>query len=219
MSGKTEPACCATLAAPEGRDCEVCIENWEMEERETMSEKTIADKVAEITAFAESVTDPVFRQSLVLIAEAMALATEFKRMDMAFLQMRGDAGLPKFALLPYDAYTMGYQCQVEHPKGFAWPVMSAMDAPGTYRFGEFFARGNFFSTMTALPKSVVPESVAAHVAGVRDKFDELLVAWEADWQPVKGDPIVIGRRGGYFYLVDSWDLSKLESFVVGAFTG
>ena len=184
-----------------------------------MNEKTITEKVAEITTFAESIADPVFRQSLMLIADAMALATEFKRMDMAFLQMRGVSKLPKFALLPYDAYTGGMQCQVQHPQGYTWPVMTTLEQGGQFRFGEFFAKGDYFTTSTAMPKSVVPASVAAHVDGVRERFDELLVAWEADWQPVKGDPIVIGRRGSYYYLVDSWDLSKLESFVVQAFAG
>ena len=182
--------------------------------------KSISDKVAEITAFAESVEDPVFRQSLTLIAEAMALATEFKRMDMAFLQMRGDSKLPKFAVLPYDAYRANFQCTVQHPQGYNFPnPMTNMMDGVTFRFGEFFARGDFFSTMTALPKSIVPESVAAAVDGLRDRFDEILVAWEADWQPVKGDPIVIGRRGGYYYMIANWDLSKLESFVVAAFVG
>jgi len=183
-----------------------------------MNEKSTADKVLEITAFAESVTDPVFRQSLMLIADAMALATKFKRMDMAFLQMRGPANLPKFALLTYDAYVAGLLCQIQHPQGYTWAPDSYVPT-AQYRFGEFFAKGDGFPNQTAAPKSVVPESVAAHVAGVRDDFDEVLVAWEADWQPVKGDPLVIGRRGAYYYLVDSWDLSQLESFVVGAFTG
>ena len=80
-------------------------------------------------------------------------------------------------------------------------------------------RGDSFGEQTAYPKSVVPESVSAIVDEVRDRFDEILVAWEADWQPRKGDPIVIGRKEGYFYVVATWDLTQLESFVMGVFAG
>ena len=101
-----------------------------------MNEKSTADKVLEITAFAESVTDPVFRQSLMLIADAMALATKFKRMDMAFLQMRGPANLPKFALLTYDAYVAGLLCQIQHPQGYTW-------APDSYVPTRVLEEGSF----------------------------------------------------------------------------
>lgn len=176
-----------------------------------MDEKTGRDKAAEIVAFAESVEDPVFRQNLMAIAAAMQLATEFKRIDMAFLQMRGEGGLPKFALLDYDDFRDGKLCTLTQ-NGFS-------NDAGQLRFGEFFKRGDFFTDQTAMPKSVVPESVAAIVEQNRERFDELLVAWEADWQPRKGDPIVIGRKSGYFYIVATWDLTKLESFVAGVFAG
>lgn len=170
-------------------------------------------KVEQIKAFAEGVGDPVFKQSLLLIAEALELAGQFKRIDMAFLQIRGDSNIPKFALLPYDKFkdgtgfcnlsTAGYEFQL--PNGGI-----------LYRFTEMVSKESF-PMSTANPKSIVPESVAAEVESVREKFDEVLVAWEADWQPRKGDPIVIGRRGAYYYIIAVWDLTKLESFVTDTF--
>ena len=173
-----------------------------------------ASKVEQIKAFAAGVTDPVFRKSLMVIVEAMELALEFKRIDMAFLQIRGASNCPKFALLAYDDYKAGGTCRLG-TMGYTNPNNITV-AP---RFGELFTRGDYFGDVEARAKQMVPETVDAIVQQHADKFDELLVAWEADWQPRDGDPIVIGRRGTYYYVVATWDLTELESFVAGTFAG
>jgi hypothetical protein len=129
---------------------------------------------------------------------------------MAFLQIRGDNNIPKFALLPYDLYKSGTgTCELAQD-GYTF---TPNPTPSTKRFGEMFTRGDSFNWVSAVPKAQVPESVDALVQECKDQFDEILVAWEADWQPRKGDPIVIGRIGGYYYIVATWDMTELESFV------
>jgi hypothetical protein len=168
------------------------------------------NKVEQIKELASTVKDPVFRKSLMMIVEAMELALEFKRLDMAFLQIRGESKIPKFALLDYDEYKSGSRSCELGMTGY-----KAKD--GSVRFGELFARGDWFNDVTASAKTLVPETVDAIVQQHRERFDEILIAWEADWQPRGGDPIVIGRKGTYYYVVATWDMTELESFVAGTF--
>jgi len=65
----------------------------------------------------------------------------------------------------------------------------------------------------------IPMDVTKRVEGVRDCFERLSLAWDADWaqRPV-ADPIVIGEVAGTFFLVDKYDLSKLERYVSSEMT-
>ena len=168
-------------------------------------------KVDQLRAFAATVEDAVFRRSVTIIADALELSVKFRRLDMAFLQMRGADKVPKFAILEYDRFKAGTaSCLLSQANGYQM-------ADGSTRFGELFRRGDYFSDVQATPKVNVPESVDAVVMENADQFDELLVAWEADWQPGAKDPIVIGRLGAYYYVVATWDMTELESFVAEAF--
>jgi hypothetical protein len=173
-------------------------------------------KVAAIMTLADEVDDPVFKRSLKEIAASMQLALEFKRIDMAFLQMRGVSALPKFAIQFFDRFVRGEPIVLTQSGGYQLKDDGERDCQ---RFGEFFRRGDYFSDQQATPKHVVPETIAAQVEDVRSRFDEVFVAWEADWQPRDGDPLVIGRKGAYYYLIAAWDMTKLESFVAGTFAG
>ena len=166
-------------------------------------------QVERLRAFAATVEDVVFRRSVTQIADALELSVKFRRIDMAFLQMRGAGGVPKFALIEYERFKAGEPCVLDQ-SGYQMQ-------DGSLRFGELFRRGDFFSQVTATPKVNVPESVDATVTEECEKFDEVLVAWEADWQPGAKDPIVIGRLGAYYYVVATWDMTELESFVADAF--
>lgn len=175
---------------------------------------TKADAVRKL---AETVVDPVFKRSLLEIAKGLDLAAKFKRIDMSFLQMRGANGIPKFALLPYDDFKAGDKSCVLDYQGYHF-LDPKVSGGVVKRFGELFVRGDAFSNSMALPKVMVPESVDATVEAERQSFDEILVAWEADWQPRTGDPLVIGRKGTLYFLVASWDMTQLESFVAGTLT-
>jgi hypothetical protein len=168
-------------------------------------------KAEQVREFAASINDPVLKRSLQDIAKALDLASKYKRIDMSFLQMRGEAKVPKFALLPYDDFKTGDKSCVLAMRGYQFPDMSL-------RFGELFTRGDYFNDVTAMPKVMVPETIDAIVAAARDEFDELIVAWEADWQPRGGDPIVIGRKGALYFVVATWDMTELESFVAATLT-
>lgn len=79
---------------------------------------------------------------------------------------------------------------------------------------------------SAEPSSAVPSEVRATDWKAKG-FDDLRVAWEATWLeletgvPVQADapldPILIGTRGGKDWILATWDLTKLESYVVAEF--
>jgi hypothetical protein len=172
-------------------------------------EKTKAEQVR---ALAETISDPVFKRSLLEIAKSLELAAKYKRIDMSFLQMRGAGSIPKFALLPYHDFKTGDKFCSLSVRGYQFPDMST-------RFAELFIRGDFFNDVTAMPKVMVPETVDAIVESAKEDFEEIIVAWEADWQPRKGDPIVIGRKSALYFIVATWDMTELESFVANTLAG
>ena len=164
-------------------------------------------KATAVRALAETISDPVFKRSLLEIAKSLELASKYKRLDMSFLQMRGPDKVPKFALLPYGEFKAGDKsCELSQQFGYRF-------SDGSNRFAELFVRGDYFNNVTALPKVMVPETVDAIVESAKEEFDEIIVAWEADWQPRGGDPIVIGRKGALYFIVATWDMTELESFV------
>jgi hypothetical protein len=167
-------------------------------------------KAAMLRAFAETLADPVFKRSVCMIADALELAQTYKRIDMAFLQMTGENGIPKFALQPLKDYRERKVCRLSMETGYT----SGDDTKG--RFSELFVRGKYFGQVETYSMLAVPETIAASVAEVEDRFEEVFVVWEADWQPQKGDPIIIGRLGTYYYMLAKWDMTDLETFVVGA---
>ncbi len=80
----------------------------------------------------------------------------------------------------------------------------------------------FFS---AEPSSAVPE-IVRETNWTAQGFTNLRVAWEATWKAIKVanmresvnplDPILIGERDGKHWILATWDLTKLESYVVDA---
>jgi hypothetical protein len=65
----------------------------------------------------------------------------------------------------------------------------------------------------------VPMDVSRRVLGKPIMvFDHLKLIWEADWKvaPMR-DPLVIGVVGEFYFLVDQWDATKLERYVMAEF--
>ena len=166
-------------------------------------------KASALRAFAATIPDPVFRGSLVRIAQALELSTRFKRIDIAFLQIRGSSNIPKFAILPYRDFQAGRTCTL-NSLGYMSESWGSQ-----YRFQELVPR-DLAGDYNAHPRHVVPETIAAIVLEAEPLFDEIMIAWEADWQPGNGDPIVLGRLGAYYFVVATWDLTDLETFVVNS---
>lgn len=68
--------------------------------------------------------------------------------------------------------------------------------------------------LTATAPSI-PESVRRRIDAASPQFDAMKLVWEAEWtaDPVK-DPLVIGLLGDKCFLVDQYDVTKLERYIV-----
>lgn len=64
----------------------------------------------------------------------------------------------------------------------------------------------------------IPASVMERVEPVRPRFEAVDLVFEAEWapSPVK-DPLVIGRITGVFFLIDQFDLTKMERYISSEF--
>lgn len=173
------------------------------------------------------VKDPLIRKGLTELVTVMELQKKFKRIDIAFLQMtvQIDSGqmAPRFAILPYDVYGIEYATCEFNMNCFNWSYMK--DRQNQHPIVPEIIAGHIRRGMnnklqatmqTANPPSDIPKTVAAKVEEVKGKFDQLYVAWEADWAP-GGDPIVLGQKGDYWFIIDKWDVTKLESYVISEF--
>lgn len=66
---------------------------------------------------------------------------------------------------------------------------------------------------------IAPLAVRNRVADISSRFSRLHLAWETSWNDVpKPDPLVIGEIDGHFFLVDQFDTTKLEGYVVSEFS-
>jgi hypothetical protein len=71
--------------------------------------------------------------------------------------------------------------------------------------------------LTARPPEV-PASVQRRVGAVADRFEDVNLVWEAEWQPRPlGDPLVIGSIFGQHFLIDQYDVTKLERYIASEF--
>lgn len=65
----------------------------------------------------------------------------------------------------------------------------------------------------------VPASVTSRVGKVEGRFDVVSLIWEAEWQPRPiADPLIIGRIFGHWFLIDQYDETKLERYIVSEFS-
>ncbi len=162
---------------------------------------------------------------------------KYKRVDMGFVSMRLPSGLPRFAILRYDDYLVGrcswinVQRREGDPSGSTqindmtrhhyWAPQPMRDFDRqTGREVLRYPPGTF----TAEPSSQVPQVVQENIrTWQKEGFENLSVAWEATWReaqpaPEPLDPILIGQRDGKHWILATWDLTKLESYVVAEFT-
>jgi len=64
----------------------------------------------------------------------------------------------------------------------------------------------------------IPAKVMAHVNDISGKFDQTALVWEASWKgEVRVDPFIIGQMFDTWFLIDQFDLSKMEHYVLSEF--
>lgn len=89
---------------------------------------------------------------------------------------------------------------------------------------------------TAFPSSRMPDDIRAQVAAAvkTEVYEQVHIAWEATWTEALRltigaerrqldaplDPIAFAKdkRDGKYYILGTWDLTKLESYIVSEFT-
>jgi len=65
----------------------------------------------------------------------------------------------------------------------------------------------------------IPEDVKRRVTAVHPYFDRLHLVYEAEWNPAPiKDPLVVGEILGQWFLVDQFDTTNLERYIVSEFT-
>jgi hypothetical protein len=171
------------------------------------------------------------------------LCKTFKRIDISFLQMAA-GGKPVFAIMPYELYRAGgkvfwnrkgyrmeratndpifgelfqsaaySQAARVDPASDPFEVMRQMQEDWMARRSSQNIREETLQH-TALRK--IPETVEAFIEQKRKGFDKIWVAEEASWQPAPKDPLVLGQKGQFFYLMAQFDATKLESYVRAEF--
>jgi hypothetical protein len=68
---------------------------------------------------------------------------------------------------------------------------------------------------------VIPDHIRERITTVRQDFDQILIVAEVPvWQQMvpHGDPLVVGRYGSLFWLVDKFDTTSIEEYVAKEFT-
>jgi hypothetical protein len=87
-------------------------------------------------------------------------------------------------------------------------------------FGRNFSNFNAPERFEVSAKApVVPRSVLNKVNRVKGRFREVMLVWEAEWEPAPvRDPLVIGVIYDKAFLLDQYDTTKLERYIVSEFT-
>ena len=152
----------------------------------------------------EPTTDPVIEKRRSILNRLELAASRFKRIDIRFLQIvKAGQSLPAFAILPYHEYKIGQPCN--------WNgYLNGYDCG----FAELFTnKPNLDSFAQSVPPGLIPESVEILHEEVNGHFDQIMIAWEADWQVAGDDPLMIGEIDSVWFLLAQWDATKLESFI------
>lgn len=67
----------------------------------------------------------------------------------------------------------------------------------------------------------IPATIARRVGAIAPRFDRVATAWEAQWEGAAvaaKDPLVLGGIGDLWFLLDQFDLTKLERYIASEFT-
>ena len=76
--------------------------------------------------------------------------------------------------------------------------------------------GQGISLKAVRPK--IPAKIMTHVNEVASKFDQTLLVWETSWKgEVRVDPFILGQMFDTWFLIDQFDLSKMEHYVLSEF--
>lgn len=163
---------------------------------------------------------PIFEASKMLRAACL-----FPIIDIHFLEMRNAKLLPKFAIGQYSPGNDRVQDSRWWPTRGHFrdiPNLNLRDNARDFEIANQLRSASREPYFTAHGPAV-PAPIQAISMNARDIFGhDMYVAWEADWiqgpVTIGPDPLLLGRAGEVFFLIDKWDLTKAEAYVASEFT-
>lgn len=175
-------------------------------------------------------------RELATMSEFADLDARFRRMNMSFLRWRqpdSEAGLmvPRFAVFNLDNPVCSLKAKDRWNEKTASTVpvtvqpfwQDVLDAMQRYLVGRQSGSMDMELEVSVKFAGIIPQDVRKIILDNKELFDEMLLVTEApQWQtllkseprkiPV-GDPLVIARKGEWYWLLAAFDLSPAEHFI------
>ena len=156
-----------------------------------------------------------------------------KKIDMSFLSMTNKDKSPAFAVYSLDnprcyftvrAFSIGDRmlspinvCSVSSRIYKYYEQAMLKNRPRWFMLSRIDYEHRFYG--------LIPDTTKQKIEKCRNKFDEIVIVAEAtNWNvkkvqiPKDRDPLVIGRKGDDFYLIDVFDITTAEDMVRREFT-
>jgi hypothetical protein len=168
-------------------------------------------------------------------------------MDMSFLSMSNEQGWPRFAIYKIGKADCRFGVIIDVEKGLAKAAPKLtynFPQPLVPHYANFFAKLAERVAFTKVPIAEVKEirnTAIANFAGLvpaqyrkvirqacsSNQFDHVcLIAEAPEWKtnievvpmPRSTDPLIVGIKRGYSFLIDKFDVTPLEKYVSAEFT-
>lgn len=208
---------------------------------------TLTTKRAQLLGIERDLSNELYRKIRLLEDEKCYNAADHKypRLDPSFLKMTKDstgAGigpLPLFAVFSLDRpdctiraeydlwFRITYTSQImeKHCNFSAFKhLLEDLKAKNERNFAHRIHTVTLSTQFTG----AIPDHVRSNIRQVQEagEFDEIVLIaevpeWKLDKTVVlipKGDPLVVGRKAGLFWLIDSFDTTPIEQYVTQEFS-
>jgi len=122
-----------------------------------------------------------------------------------------------FSSLPGHGDVARVQWQPTNYDYMGHPLDEAVKAENRRELDSKMTRGATLTLETKCPP--VPGGITRKVDQLSHRFERTSIVWEAQWsayQEIK-DPLILGHIGNLVFLLDQFDASKLERYVMGEF--
>lgn len=171
------------------------------------------------------------------------LDADYARIDMSFNSRRmkpGKYGMPRPQFALFDLSNQVCSLSVDSNGGVGaspsdlttyWSdIVDALKIKAKIKRSKWDAETVIFDLRTEFGLGRIPDATRDKIKVAQPRFDRLFVVTEAPkWdyklvvvpkpRPIAiADPLVIGAKGGYFWLVDAFDLTSAEAYIKREFT-
>lgn len=174
------------------------------------------------------------------------IGQDYPLLNMDFLKMRNKDSLPKFAVFTLNEPIAYFKTTLEFfSDGRCSSVIldtNCQNLAVVSRYYDIFkllrqhlwfeslsssmVKKSWVTLQTKFP-GIIPANIRNQINEVRPHFDEVVIIaeapkWEIDGKiihyPPNPDPLVVGIKDKFCYLVNSFDVTLLENYIVKEFT-